>query len=279
MYKGLSIAVIGSINLDLVATVKRFPKPGETVTNAVLQRFGGGKGANQAIAARRLGAEVYMIGRVGTDPNAEDALRTLKQEGVNLTYCRALNTAPTGLAMIVVSEDGENQIVVAPGANAIFAESQLELPKADAFIAQMEIPMETIFKAATVEGSFFCLNAAPAKPVPHELLEHIDLVVVNEIEAQTLASDLSLYKGLLAITYGRMGATLSREGQLVATAKPPSVPTIDTTGAGDAFTAALTLALISGTPEQAALDLASKVAALTTTRVGAQSSPYATELE
>lgn len=279
MFKNLSIAVIGSINLDLVATVKHFPRPGETITNAVLQRFGGGKGANQAIAARRLGAEVFMIGRVGADPNAEDALSTLNQVGVNLDYCSALASAPTGLAMIVVSEDGENQIVVAPGANAVFAESTLDLPRADAFIAQMEIPMETIFQAATAKDSFFCLNAAPAKPIPADLLEHIDLLVVNELEAQILASDLSLYKGLLAITYGPVGATLSRGGDLVATSRPPAVNAIDTTGAGDAFTAALTLALVSGMTEQAALDLACRVGALTTTRIGAQSSPYATELE
>lgn len=279
MFKNISIAVIGSINLDLVATVKHFPQPGETVTNAVLKRFGGGKGANQAIAARRLGAEVYMIGRVGEDPGAEEALQTLRQEGVDLSYCNTLAHTATGLAMIVVSEDGENQIVVAPGANAVFAPDQLELPVADAFIAQMEIPMDTIFKAATAGDGFFCLNAAPAKPLPLKLLEHIDLLVVNAIEAQTLAKDLSLYKGLLTITYGREGATLSRSGDLIATSRPPSVNVIDSTGAGDAFTAALTLALVSGMPEQAALDLACRVGALTTTRLGAQNSPYAIDLE
>lgn len=278
MFKNVSIAVIGSINLDLVATVKHFPQPGETITNAVLQRFGGGKGANQAIAGRRLGAQVFMIGRVGADPSAEEALRTLKQEGVDLSYCAALPDQVTGLAMIVVSEDGENQIVVAPGANAVFASEQLDLPAVDAYIAQMEIPMDTIFKAATA-GGFFCLNAAPAKPLPAELLEHIDLLVVNEIEAQILAADLSLYKGLLAITYGAEGATLSRAGSLVATARPPKVNAIDTTGAGDAFTAALTLSLVSGKPEQAALEFACRVGALTATRLGAQSSPYAKQLE
>jgi len=278
MFKNLSIAVIGSINLDLVATVKHFPQPGETVTNAVLQRFGGGKGANQAIAARRLGAKVFMIGCVGKDPSAEEALRTLKKDGVDLSYCRAISDAATGMAMIVVREDGENQIVVAPGANAVFASEQLELPVADAFIAQMEIPMETILMTAAADG-FFCLNAAPAKPLPLELLEHIDLLVVNEIEAQILASDLSLYKGLLAITYGREGATLRRGGNLVATSRPPTVNVVDTTGAGDAFTAALTLSLVSGMPEQAALDKACYIGALTTTRLGAQSSPYAAELE
>ena len=203
----------------------------------------------------------------------------LKHEGVDLSYCSTYGHAATGLAMIIVSEDGENRIVVSPGANALFVADDLELPEVDAFIVQMEIPMETILKAATAGDSFFCLNAAPAKPLPAELLEHIDLLVVNETEAQTLASDLSLFKGLLAITYGREGATLSRGGELVATSRPPQIDVVDTTGAGDAFTAALTLSLVSGMPAQAALDRACHAGALTTTRLGAQSSPFAADLE
>lgn len=278
MMKDLSIAVIGSINLDMVASVKVFPQPGETVTNATLQRFPGGKGANQATAARRLGAKVYMVGRVGEDSIAGEALQTLRKEGVDLSYCSALPGVATGLAMIIVSEAGENQIVVAPGANAVFAADQIEVPEVDAFIAQLEVPIETILKVASASNSFFCLNAAPAKPVPLELLRHIDLLVVNEIEAQTLASDLSLYTGLLAITYGKEGAILSRNGKVVASAKPAAVKVIDTTGAGDAFTAALTLLLVSGMPEQAALEKACQVGALTATRLGAQSSPHLREL-
>jgi ribokinase len=279
MMKDISIAVIGSINLDMVATVKAFPRPGETVTNAVLKRFPGGKGANQATAARRLGARVYMVGRVGEDTVANEALQTLRDEGVDLSYCKALSGVATGLAMIVVSEAGENQIVVAPGANAVFAADQIEVPDVDAFIAQLEVPIETILKVASASDSFFCLNAAPAKPVPQELLQHIDLLVVNEIEAQTLASDLSLYNGLLAITYGKEGAVLSRNGQLVARAKSPVVKAIDTTGAGDAFTAALTVLLVRGLPEQEALEKACQVGAITTTRLGAQSSPRLQELD
>ena len=279
MMKDISIAVIGSINLDLIATVKNFPQPGETVTNAVVRRCPGGKGANQATAARRLGAEVFMIGRVGEDPIAEEALHNLRSEGVDLSYSRALPDVATGLAMIVVSETGENQIVVAPGANAEFAANQIEVPDVDAFIAQLEVPIETIFKIASASDSFFCLNAAPAKPVPLELLQHIDLLVVNEIEAQTLASDLSLYGGLLAITYGKEGAVLSRNGKVVASAKPPAILAVDTTGAGDAFTAALTVLLVNGMPEQEALEKACQVGAITATRLGAQSSPHLHELD
>lgn len=278
MSNELSIAIIGSINLDIVARVKAFPQPGETITNATVNRFPGGKGANQALAAHRLGASVYMVGRVGDDPAADEALHTLREEGVDLSYCRTLKGISTGLAMIIVSDTGENQIVVAPGANAAFDAEHLIVPRSDAIIAQLEVPMQTIIKAASGSDGFFCLNAAPAKPVPHELLKYVDLLVVNEIEAETLGKELDLYTGLLAITYGGEGAVLSRAGQQVAKAKPPSVNVVDTTGAGDAFTAALTVALVSGTQLQVALEHACLVGALTTTKMGAQSSPLAAEV-
>jgi len=273
MNSNISIAIIGSINLDIVAHVKNFPQPGETITNAVVDRFPGGKGANQALAAHRLGASVYMVGRVGNDPAAEEALQTLRAEQVDLTYCKPLKDFSTGLAMIVVTEAGENQIVVAPGANAAFDATHLEVPHTDASIAQLEVPTETILKAARTSDNFFCLNAAPAKTVPHELLEHVDLLVVNEIEAQTLGKELDIYQGLLASTFGSKGAILSRNGKQIAEAKPPKVDVVDTTGAGDAFTAALTVALVSGMEPRAALEQACVVGALTTTKMGAQSSP------
>lgn len=275
----ISIAIIGSINLDIVASVCEFPQPGETITNAVVRRFPGGKGANQALAAHRLGASVYMVGRVGDDPVAEEALQTLRTEGVDLGYCKPLEGYSTGLAMIVVSETGENQIVVAPGANAAFDAAHLEVPPTDASIAQLEVPFETILKAAREGNNFFCLNAAPAKPVPREVLEHVDLLVVNEIEARTLGAELNGYNGLLATTYGADGAVLSHHGQQLAKATPPTVDVVDTTGAGDAFTAALTLALVSGMAPQAALEHACVVGALATTRMGAQSSPTMAEVE
>jgi len=279
MNKDISIAVIGSINLDIVASVNDFPQPGETVTNAVMRRFPGGKGANQALAAHRLGANVYMVGRVGRDHEAEEALATLRTEGVDLSYCKPLDDHATGLAMIVVSSAGENQIVVAPGANAAFDVQQLELPATDASIAQLEIPFETILAAARRDDGFFCLNAAPAKPVPHELLEHVDLLVINEIEARTLGEELDSYTGLLATTFGEKGAILSRAGKEVARATPPKVDVIDTTGAGDAFIAALTVALVRGLQAQDALEQACAVGALATTKMGAQSSPSIAEVQ
>lgn len=279
MKQKVSIAVIGSINLDIVARVKDFPRPGETITNAVVSRFPGGKGANQAVAAQRLGASVFMVGRVGNDSYADEALHTLRQEGVDLSYCKRLEHHATGLAMIVVNEAGENQIVVAPGANAAFDAAHLVFPSTDACIAQLEVPIETILKAARATNNFFCLNAAPVKPVPHELLEHVDLLVVNEIEAQALGSELDSFQGLLASTFGARGAVLSRNGLQVAMAKPPKVNVVDTTGAGDAFTAALTLGLVSGLDPQAALEQACVVGALATTRMGAQSSPTRIEVQ
>ena len=277
--KNISIAIIGSINLDIVARVGEFPQPGETVTNAVVSRFPGGKGANQALAANRLGASVYMVGRVGDDPVAEEALRTLRLEGVNLDYCKPLAGHSTGLAMIVVDDKGENQIVVAPGANAAFDAEHLEFPPTDASIAQLEVPFETILKAARARDNFFCLNAAPAKPVPHEVLEHVDLLVVNEIEARALGAELDSYRGLLATTYGAKGAVLSRDRIQIAKARPPQVKVVDTTGAGDAFTAALSVALVAGMEPKAALQQACVVGALATTQMGAQSSPTLLEVQ
>lgn len=278
MKSNISIAVIGSINLDIVARVKDFPQPGETVTNASVNRYPGGKGANQAVAAHRLGASVFMVGRVGSDPYADEALQTLREEGVDLSYCKPLANLSTGLALIVVNEAGENQIVVAPGANAAFDAAHLEFPSTDACIAQLEVPMETILKAARKNNNFFCLNAAPVKPVPHELLEHVDLLVVNEIEARALGSELERFDGLLASTFGARGAELSRNGRLIAKASSPKIDVVDTTGAGDAFTAALTVGLVSGMNPHLALEQACVVGGLATTRPGAQSSPTRMEV-
>lgn len=274
-----SITVLGSVNLDFVAKVREFPRPGETVTNAVLHRHPGGKGANQALAARRLGARVSLVASVGTDAAADEALVNLRREGVDLTFVRRLPEADTGIAMILVAAGGENQIVVAPGANALMQPENLRLPPADAVIAQLEIPTETLVKAAEIQHGRFCLNAAPARPVPERLLALTDLLVVNEIEAETLGPRLDRYDGLLAITYGRDGAVLRQRGQELARARAPSVNSVDSTGAGDAFMAALTFFLLHGLKPAAALQKACIAGALATTRAGAQSSPTLDEIE
>ena len=277
-FSQLSIAVVGSVNLEIVANVDTFPEPGETVTDAVVNRHPGGKGGNQALAAHRLGAEVCMVACVGDDRAADDALATLKAEGVNLDYCRRLKDVATGLALILVSAEGENQIVVAPGANAVFSREYLSLPKSDAIIAQLEVPMDTISHLAAHHDGLFCLNAAPARPEPDSVLAHTDLLVVNEIEARAIGNGLDNYSGLLATTYGARGAVLSHKGKEIARATPPKITAGDTTGAGDAFTAALTVFLVGGMDAQIALDLACQAGAITATRDGAQGSPLVDEL-
>ncbi|NIA28089.1 MAG: ribokinase, partial [Desulfobulbaceae bacterium] len=208
-----TIVVIGSVNLDLVATVDRLPMPGETVTGAELSRFPGGKGANQALAAKRLGADVSLIACVGTDAAADDALAMLRADGVNLDSCRALEGTATGTALIAVSRSGENHIVVAPGANQSLTPELFELPDADAMICQLEVPVDTIADVARRFGGFFCVNLAPAMRVDVSILQRADLVVVNESEAAWYGDSLSACTGMIATTFGAAGAVLSRQGE------------------------------------------------------------------
>ena len=264
------ITVVGSANLDLVAAAPKLPAPGETVTGARLERHPGGKGANQALAARRLGAEVRLFAQVGADAAADEALALLRAEGVDLHGVRVHPTEPTAIALIVVAPDGENQIAVASGANAAPWAGPLELGAADAVICQLEIPSETA-PAAAAQARFFCLNAAPAKPLPAALLQACDLLVVNEHEAAALGEGLEAAGKLAAITYGAAGAVLRQGGQELARATPPRVQAIDTTGAGDAFTGALVLALCEGQPPEQALRFACAAGAAACTVRGAQS--------
>ena len=275
----ISIAVVGSINLDFVARVESFPRPGETVTGATVERHPGGKGANQALAARRLGARVFLLVCLGRDELAAEALAGLEREGVELDYCNHLEGYSTGQAMVWVSAEGENKIVVAPGANASFHAEHLRMPKVDAVVAQLGIPQDTIIAAAQESAGFLTLNAAPAKPISRDLLARTDLLVVNELEARSLDGALDHYDGMLATTYGSAGAILSRKGRQLARASAPSVIAVDTTGAGDTFTAALTVGLVEGMDVQSALERACRAAAISVTRPGAQGSPTLAELE
>lgn len=265
----IQITVVGSINLDFVATGPRLPAPGETVTGAVLARHPGGKGANQALAARRLGAEVRFVGRVGRDPMAADALRLLQGEGVDLSACEADPAAATGVALIAVAASGENQIIVAPGANAQLLPRHVP-PTRGALICQLELPAETVAHAVASAPSFVCVNLAPAKPIPEAVLARADLVVVNESEAAFYGAALDACGGLVARTLGARGARLTKNGAEIAAAEPPPVDVIDTTGAGDCFVAALVCALLEGQAPADALRFACAAAALSTTRPGAQ---------
>ena len=268
----IKIVVVGSVNLDLAATVSRLPVAGETVTGACLNRFPGGKGANQALAARRLGAEVVLVARVGADNEAEEALALLREAGVDLSCCVADPEQPTGIALIAVGPSGENQIIVAPGANRTLLPEMLQLPQADALIGQLEVPLETLDRAAAQFEGFVCINLAPAMPACDSLIKSADLVVVNETEAEFYGAAVYAGAGLVAVTYGRSGAVLHRDGERIAEAKPPKVASVDTTGAGDSFTAALTVALIENKEPQAALEFACAAGAAATTKPGAQPS-------
>ena len=267
-----TIVVIGSVNLDLVATVDRLPTPGETVTGAELSRFPGGKGANQALAAKRLGADVSLIACVGTDAAADDALAMLRADGVNLDSCRALEGTATGTALIAVSRSGENHIVVAPGANQSLTPELFELPDADAMICQLEVPVDTIADVARRFGGFFCVNLAPAMRVDVSILQRADLVVVNESEAAWYGDSLSACTGMIATTFGAAGAVLSRQGEDIVRVKPPRAEAVDTTAAGDTFTAALTVALVEGQEPEEALKFACAAGAAAATKLGAQPS-------
>ncbi len=276
----VSISVIGSVNLDFVASVDRLPLPGETVTGAELRRFPGGKGANQALAAKRLGADVALIARIGNDASADEALALLRRGGVDLTGCTLEESAPTGIALISVARSGDNHIVVAPGANRCLLPESLPAIASDALICQLEVPVETVAAAANAYTGFLCVNLAPARHIDVSVLGRADLVVVNESEAAWYGNSLSACSGMIAKTYGADGAELSRNSLVIATAQPPPVDVVDTTGAGDTFTAALTVALVEGREPDAALRFACAAGAAATTRMGAQPSlPTREEVE
>ena len=255
------VNVVGSINLDLVTRVGRLPRPGETLSGASVERVPGGKGANQAVAAARLGASVRLVGCVGADPVAEEALAGLRAAGVELEVREV--DAPTGVAIILVADDGENVIVVVPGANAHVGGFTVD----GNVLCQLEIPDEAV-KEARAQARWLCVNAAPARP----LVVEPDLVVVNRYEAEVVGE-----QPLLAVTMGEEGAVLLERGKEIARAWPPRVVAIDGTAAGDAFTACLVVSLLEGRDPEEALRRACAAGALAASRFGAQPSLPTTE--
>ena len=276
----MRLTVVGSINLDFVATAPRLPRAGETVTGASLARHPGGKGANQALAAQRLGAEVDLIGAVGGDPMADEALLLVKAYGVGLKRILIEDDEPTGVALIAVDPEGENQIVVAAGANHRFKPGHLPARIETPLILQLELPVETVEAAAGRATEFVCVNLAPAAPVSDQLLRRADLLVVNETEAEFYGDGLHQGGGRVVVTVGARGAVMYQRGAEIARATPPKVKAVDATGAGDCFVGAICVALLEGMEPGAALSFACAAGAIAATRPGAQPSlPTRDEVE
>jgi len=262
------IVVVGSVNLDLVARVERLPEPGETVGGATFARVPGGKGANQAVACARLGADVTMIAAVGRDPLADEALAGLREADVTLELHES--EEPTGVALIQVDRDGETTIAVAPGANGTLG--AVELPAHDAVLCQLEVPDIAVLSAWEECTGLFCLNAAPARPINVDA----ELTIVNTHELEALVRR----DGLVALTLGAEGAVLLDDEQEIARATPPRVDAVDGTAAGDAFTACLLVSMLEGRSEDEALRRACAAGAIAASRFGAQPSlPTAAEVD
>ena len=262
------LTVVGSVNLDLVARCERLPRVGETLTDATFARYPGGKGANQAVAAARLGADVRFVGAVGADAFAEEALAGMRDAGVELELGQGDST---GVAVILVDAEGENVIVVAPGANA-------QVGRVEAggnVLSQLEVSDETVLSAAESADRFF-LNAAPARPIPAEVVRAAELVVVNRYELDSLPET----PRLLALTLGAAGAVLIEDGHEVARAAAPAVQAVDGTAAGDSFTACLVVSLLEERDREEALRRACAAGAIAASRAGAQPSlPTAGEVD
>ena len=291
------IVVIGSANLDLLVKAERIPAPGETVVGGAFVTAAGGKGANQAVAAARLGGEVWFVGCVGRDGFGDRLEAEMAADGIYTDLLRRDPAEPTGVALIAVDARGQNAIVVAPGANHRLTPADIEAARpaiaaASAMIVQLEIPLETVEAAIDVARDFgarVILNPAPVRedcPLPDSLLAKVDVLTPNEYEAAHLLglaspdgvdwSDAAVRLqakgiGAVAITLGEVGCVLAdSQGARAIPAVP--VQAIDTTAAGDCFTGALAVALAEGLSLDDAARFASRAAALSVTRLGAQPS-------
>lgn len=286
------VAVVGSINVDIVVATETLPEPGETVVASDLRRFGGGKGANQAVAAARTGADVTMIGRVGADGSGERLLHDLRGEGIDLTYVTCAE-GPTGTAVITVDAEGENTIVVVPGANHWLGPDEVEAARAaiepaEALLLQLEVPLAANIRAAQIArgaGVPVFLNPSPVAPLPRELLGAVSYLVLNEVELAVLTAGsldaselLRAGVGTVVVTRGERGAHVVA-GSGVRDVRPYRVESVDSTAAGDAFLGALA-ATLRELGVEGALDAAAAAGALATTRWGAQPSlPTRGEIE
>jgi ribokinase len=286
--------VIGSANMDLTVAVPRLPREGETVSGGTFYMSHGGKGANQAVAAARLGADVRFVGCVGRDEHGDRIAEQFVREGIPAEGLNRVEGAPTGVAVIVVDADGRNQIAVAPGANLKLVPEVLQrhaawLGWAEVLLCQLETPLETVERAlagARRRGVLTVLNPAPARPLSDSLLSLVDCLTPNESEAGLLsgidvegrdsaaeAGRRLIGRGVerVVVTLGARGAVLCAEGRTLQIPAFP-VKAVDTTGAGDAFNGALAVGLAEGRAWDEAMRFAGAAAALACTKPGAQSS-------
>ncbi len=291
---GKPIVVVGSINMDLVANTPRIPLAGETILGQDFQTHHGGKGANQAVAVGRLGYPVSMIGRVGDDAFGTELWAGLESAGVNTTGV-ATSPGASGVAVIVVAESGENSIVVVPGANAHVTPADLDaniqtIRSAGMVLAQLEIPLETVLHLARIcarENVPLMLDPAPATVLPEELLKNVTWFTPNETEAAFFIGDPSnstkesqdiakslMNKGIrgVVLKLGARGAYLASPDGAMASIQPFPVRAVDTTAAGDCFNGAFAVGLLMGKSPAESARFAAAAAAISVTRVGAQSS-------
>jgi len=252
------LVVVGAINVDLIARVARAPGRGETVADGELTRQPGGKGANQAVAAARLGARVKMVGGVGTDALGDYLRSTISAAGVDVSGVQSI-TGDSGTALIVVDDEGENSIVVCAEANLRIDAARVVIDPDTAVLAQLEIADAVIERAIAQTSGFVAINAAPARPFSSTILERADLFIVNEHEYELLPTLREA--PLVAVTLGADGARLLRRGAVVASAPGRIAEVRNTVGAGDAFAAALTFGLLRGDDPAIALARACEVGA------------------
>ncbi|MEM3506820.1 MAG: ribokinase [Candidatus Bathyarchaeia archaeon] len=296
------IIVVGSIHMDFTILVDRLPKTGETIIGRGFKMSPGGKGANQAVAVAKLGAEAYMVGRVGDDYLGNLLMENMSKNGVNIDFVKKDPSTYSGLAFITVDQKGKNTISVAPGADLTISNGDVEeainvIKQADIMLLQLEIPLEVVMYAAkkAFENNIkVILNPAPYKPLPKELLENISILTPNEIEVSMMSKvkvkglkDLiKAGKKLLNIGIEKIIITLGDKGAMLVSKEKVirfpaiKVKAIDTTGAGDAFNGALAVALAEGKIIDEAIKFANFAGALTTTKVGAQEAlPTKEEIE
>lgn len=287
-----ALVVVGSSNTDMVVPVRRIPRVGETVLGADLLVAAGGKGANQAVAAARLGARVIFVGAIGDDDLGSARLADLRSEGIDCAYVRTVTGVPSGVALIMVDDDGQNSIAVSSGANAHLSEEDAHaaadaIRGADVLLAQLETPLPFVHAAlshARDAGRITVLNPAPVPSdgLPGDLLALVDVLTPNEGEAAALTGDdgepqdlawalIERGVGAVVVTLGERGAVIAT-GDGMETVAAEAVRAVDTTAAGDAFSGALAVALAEGSDLQKAARFASVAAARSVTRRGAQPS-------